>query len=244
MAVLAGDREFHRQRGCLICFFAGLLRFLQFVFAHDASSLSKLQQITEQLSQPQRPPFRTRCLPLQRSVLQGPRRPGAPMIATLHRNSEKEATLRRRRLPHARNPPKANHTQSLYNYPGQNIHLKARPTTPTLRSARSPSNPAPQKRLVRSPGLTSSADWTIPRLGRSWQNRYARPTAWRNSYRGAAGHIVSSCSHVLFSVPGRNQPLQPRMERAHQPVQPFPHPRDRIAKFSRRGPLRGEWQLR
>ena len=101
------------------------------------------------------------------------------MIATLHRNSEKEATLRRRRLPHARNPPKANHTQSLYNYPGQNIHLKARPTTPTLRSARSPSNPAPQKRLVRSPGLTSSADWTIPRLGRSWQNRYARPTAWR-----------------------------------------------------------------
>ena len=29
-----------------------------------------------------------------------------------------------------------------------------------------------------------------------------------------------------------------------QPVQPFPHPRDRIVKFSRRGPLRGEWQLR
>ena len=72
--------------------------------------------------------------------------------------------------------------KSGYNYPGQNIHLKARPTTPTLRSARSPSNPAPQKRLVRSPGLTSSAAWTIPRLGRSWQNRYARPTAWRNSY--------------------------------------------------------------
>ena len=42
--------------------------------------------------------------------------------------------------------------QSLPNYPGQNIHLKARPTTPTLKSARSLSNPAPQKRLVRSPG--------------------------------------------------------------------------------------------
>ena len=49
---------------------------------------------------------------------------------------------------------------------------------------------------------------------------------------------------VLFSIPGRNHPLQPRMERAHQPVQPIPHPRDRIDKFSRRGLLRGEWQLR
>ena len=48
---------------------------------------------------------------------------------------------------------KTDHTQSLPNYPGQNIHLKARPTTPTLKSARSLSNPAPQKRLVRSPGL-------------------------------------------------------------------------------------------
>ena len=37
-----------------------------------------------------------RCLPLQRPVLQGPRRPGAPIIATLHRNREKGATLRRR----------------------------------------------------------------------------------------------------------------------------------------------------
>ena len=44
------------------------------------------------------------------------------------------------------------HTQSLSNYPGQNILLKARPTTLTLKSARSLSNPAPQKRLVRSPG--------------------------------------------------------------------------------------------
>ena len=37
-----------------------------------------------------------RCLPLQRPLLQGPRRPGAPIIATLHRNREKGATLRRR----------------------------------------------------------------------------------------------------------------------------------------------------
>ena len=49
-----------------------------------------------------------------------------------------------------------NHTQSLPNYPGQNIHLKARPTTLTLKSARSLSNPAPQKRLVRSPGTTAA----------------------------------------------------------------------------------------
>ena len=46
-------------------------------------------------------------------------------------------------------PPKTNHTQSLSNYPGQNILLKARPTTLTLKSARSLSNPAPQKRLGR-----------------------------------------------------------------------------------------------
>ena len=50
---------------------------------------------------------------------------------------------------HARNLSKTNHTQSLPNYPGQNIHLKARPTTPTLKSARSLPNPAPQKRLGR-----------------------------------------------------------------------------------------------
>ena len=37
-----------------------------------------------------------RCLPLQRPLLQGPRRPGAPIIATLHRNREKGATLQRR----------------------------------------------------------------------------------------------------------------------------------------------------
>ena len=49
---------------------------------------------------------------------------------------------------------KPNHTQSLPNYPGQNIHLKARPTTPTLKSDRSLSNAALQKRLVRSPGQT------------------------------------------------------------------------------------------
>ena len=49
--------------------------------------------------------------------------------------------------------PETHHTQSLSNYPGQNILLKARPTTLTLKSARSLSNPAPQKRLVRSPGL-------------------------------------------------------------------------------------------
>ena len=47
-----------------------------------------------------------------------------------------------------------NHTRSLPNYLGQNIHLKARPTTPTLKSARSLSNTPPQKRLVRSPGQT------------------------------------------------------------------------------------------
>ena len=47
---------------------------------------------------------------------------------------------------------KTNLTQSLPNYPGQNIHLKARTTTPTLKSARSLSNAATQKRLVRSPG--------------------------------------------------------------------------------------------
>ena len=47
-----------------------------------------------------------------------------------------------------------NHTQSLPNYPGQNIHLKARPTTPTLKSTRSLSNAESQKRLVRSPGRT------------------------------------------------------------------------------------------
>ena len=41
---------------------------------------------------------------------------------------------------------------------------------------------------------------------------------------------------VLLSVAGRNHPLQLRMERAHQPIQPFPHPRDRIDKFSRPGP--------
>ena len=33
---------------------------------------------------------------LERPVLQGPRRPGASMIATLHHNREKGAALRRR----------------------------------------------------------------------------------------------------------------------------------------------------
>ena len=66
------------------------------------------------------------------------------MIATLHHNREKGQRCGGydSRMPETHQ--KTDHTQSLPNYPGQNIHLKARPTTPTLKSARSLSNAALQ----------------------------------------------------------------------------------------------------
>ena len=74
------------------------------------------------------------------------------MIATLHHNREKGQRCGGddSRMPESHQNP--NHTRSLPNYLGQNIHLKARPITPTLKSALSLSNAPSQKRLVRSPG--------------------------------------------------------------------------------------------
>ena len=67
--------------------------------------------------------------------------------------------------------------RSLSNYPGQNILLKARPTTLTLKSARSLSNPAPQKRLVRSPGPSATLGRTsgLPSSTRGRSRMVQRP---------------------------------------------------------------------
>ena len=68
--------------------------------------------------------------------------------------------------------------RSLSNYPGQNILLKARPTTLTLdESARSLSNPAPQKRLVRSPGPSATLGRTsgLPSSTRGRSRMVQRP---------------------------------------------------------------------
>ena len=66
------------------------------------------------------------------------------MIATLHHNREKGQRCGGDDSRMTETQQKTDHTQSLPNYPGQNIHLKARPTTPTLKSARSLSNASSQ----------------------------------------------------------------------------------------------------
>ena len=96
--------------------------------------------------------------------------------------------------------------RALSNYPGQNILLKARPTTLTLKSARSLSNPTPQKRLVRSPGKTSVRDGrkeSFDFLGYSFgPQRFRKDDHW---YLGASPSR-KSVARLKLKVRGLRQP--------------------------------------